>query len=158
MVVVAIAGAQAERDAMATQLIETLTGRGRRVAVVASSADPLAIDEPGKDSYAHAAAGAQDVVVVSGRRWARVHRNEEAAAPEIAALAPLVRDAEVVLALGFDRRAAPRLTVECRAGDGASIAPHVLVDDGEARAFRLDKTEAIADLIERLSEETRRDD
>ena len=50
---------------MATQLIETLTGRGRRVAVIAASQGPLAIDAPGKDSYEHAAAGARDVVVVS---------------------------------------------------------------------------------------------
>ena len=155
MVVVAIAGAQAERDAMATQLIETLTGRGRRVAVIVSSPAPLAVDEPGKDSYAHAAAGARDVVVVSGRRWARVHRNEVPAAPEIAAIAPLVGDADVVLALGFDGQAAPRLTVECDAGAGVGPALHVLAEDGGVRAFRLDKPEAIADLIERLSEETR---
>ena len=92
---------------MATQLIETLTGRGRRVAVIAASQGPLAIDAPGKDSYEHAAAGARDVVVVSGRRWARVHRNDPPAPPQAAALAALAGDAEVVLALGFDESAAP---------------------------------------------------
>ena len=149
MVVVAVTGAAAERDAMATQLIETLTGRGRRVAVIASNAGPLAIDEPGKDSYEHAAAGAEDVLVVSGQRWARVHRNDPPAAPQVPALAPLVQGADVVLALGFEGQAAPRLTVERRAGAGL----RVLVEDGRARAFHLDKLEAIADLIERLSEE-----
>ena len=133
---------------MATQLIETLTGRGRRVAVIAASPDPLAIDEPGKDSYEHAAAGACDVVVVSGRRWARVHRNDPPAPPQADALAALAEDADVVLALGFDDRAAPRLTVE------PGTAPTVLAEDGRRPAFRLDKPEAIADLIERLSEES----
>lgn len=133
MVVVAIAGAAAERDAMATQLIEALSDRGRRVAVIAASAG-LAIDEPGKDSYAHAAAGARDVLVVSGQRWARVHRNEPPAAPDLARLSLLVEDADVVLALGFEEEGA-------------------LAQGGGTPAFRLDKAEAIVDLIERLSEE-----
>ena len=135
---------------MATRLIETLTGRGRRVAVIASGQEPLAIDEPGKDSYEHAAAGARDVVVVSGRRWARVHRNEPPAPPRMAALAALADNADVVLALGFDEPAAPRLRVERESG----ARLRVLAEDGRGPAFHLDNPEAIADLIERLSEES----
>ena len=153
MVVVTIAGAAAERDAMATQLIETLTGRGRRVAVIASSAGPLAIDEPGKDSYEHAAAGARDVLTISGQRWAHVHQSDPPAEPQVGALAPLVQGADVVLALGFESDAAPRLTVGRGPGGGAGAGLHVLADDGRTPAFRLDKAEAIADLVERLSEE-----
>ena len=138
---------------MATQLIETLTGRGRRVAVIAASPDPLVIDMPGKDSHEHAAAGARDVVVVSGRRWARVHRNDPPVSPRTAALAALAEDAEVVLALGFDDRAVPRLTVERGTASEPDAALRVLAEDGSRPAFRLDKPEAIADLIERLSEE-----
>ena len=154
MVVVAVTGAQAERDAMATQLVETLAGRGRRVAVIASSPEPLAIDAPGKDSYAHAAAGARDVLVVSGRRWAHVHRNEAAADSRAAALLGLVRGADVVLALGFDEQAPPRLTVEASRGGAAGTGLRVLAEDGRTPAFHLDKPEAIVDLIERLSEES----
>ena len=147
MVVVALAGAAADRDAMATQLIEALTGRGRRVAVIASSAGPLDIDEPGKDSYEHVAAGAADVLTISGKRWAHMHLNDPPAVPQVSALAPLVQGADVVLALGFDDRGAPCLTVEAGAG------LRVLAEDGRAPAFHLDKLEAIADLIERISEE-----
>ena len=154
MVVVAITGAQAERDAMAAQLVETLTGRGRRVAVVASSEGPLVVDEPGKDSYAHAAAGARDVVVVSGRRWARVRRNDCTAEPQLAALSPLVEAADVVLALGFDDVAAPRLAVEHCSSEENGAGLRVRAEDGRRPAFHLDKIEAIADLIERLSEES----
>ena len=139
---------------MATQLIATLTGRGRRVAVIAASQGPLAIDAPGKDSYEHAAAGARDVVVVSGRRWARVHRNDPPAPPRLAALATLAGDADVVLALGFDERAATRLTVECSPGHEAGRGLRVLAEDGRQPALDLDKPEAIADLIERLSEDS----
>ena len=139
---------------MATQLIEALTGRGRQVAVIAASAGPLDVDTPGKDSYEHAAAGARDVVVVSGRRWARVHRNDPPSPPRLASLTGMVEDAEVVLALGFDEPAALRLTVECGPGGASCTAPRVLADDGRGPALRLDNPEAIADLIERLSEES----
>ena len=153
MVVVAIAGPAEQRDAMATQLIETLCGRGRSVAVIAASPDLLAVDTPGKDSYEHAAAGACDVVVVSGRRWARVHRNDPPVSPRMAALAALAEDADVVLALGFDDHASARLTVEPGADSEPGLALRVLAEDGRRPAFRLDKPEAIADLIERFSEE-----
>ena len=139
---------------MATQLIKTLSARGRRVAVIAACPGPLAIDEPGKDSYEHAAAGARDVVVVSGRRWARVHRNEPPSTPRAAALTELVDDADVVLALGFEDHAAPRLTVEPASEGDAGAGLRVLAEDGRRPAFRLDKPEAIADLVERLSEES----
>ena len=139
---------------MAAQLTRTLAGRGRRVAVVAASEGPLGIDTPGKDSHEHAAAGARDVVVVSGRRWARIHRNDPPEPPRLAALATLAEDADVVLALGFDDAATPRLTLERgpEGEDGAGL--RVLAEDGRGPGFHLDNPEAIADLIERLSEES----
>ena len=122
--------------------------------MIAASRGPLAIDTPGKDSYEHAAAGARDVVVVSGRRWARVHRNDPPAPPRLATLVGVVEGAEVVLALGFDEQAALRLTVERGPGSAPCTAPRVLAEDGRGPALRLDNPEAIADLIERLSEES----
>ena len=138
---------------MATLLTRTLTGRGRRVAVIAASEGPLAIDEPGKDSYEHAAAGARDVVVVSGRRWARIHRNDPPEPPRPAALAALAENADVVLALGFDDHAPPRLTLERGPEGETGTGLRVLAEDGRGPGFHLDNPEAIADLIERLSEE-----
>ena len=122
--------------------------------MIAASVGPLAIDTPGKDSYEHAAAGARDVVVVSGRRWARVHRNDPPAPPRLADLAGMVENTEIVLALGFDEQAALRLTVERGPGSASCTAPRVLAEDGRGPALRLDNPEAIADLIERLSEES----
>ena len=151
MLVVAIRGEAAGRDAAAARLTGALTARGRRVAVIAACAGPLGIDEPGKDSYEHAAAGARDVLTVSEPRWARVHRNPAPVAPRLADLAPLAREAEVVFALGFDEPIRPCLVVEAGTGEGA----RVLTADGGAPALRLDKPDAIADLIERLSEESR---
>ena len=138
---------------MATRLIETLAGRGRRVAVVAVVDWPLGIDTPGKDSHEHAAAGARDVLVVSGRRWARIHRNDPPEPPRSSALAALAEDADVVLALGFDDYAAPRLTLERGPEGEAGAGLRVLAEDGRGPGFHLDNPEAIADLIERLSEE-----
>ena len=76
------------------------------------------------------------------------------ARPHTAALAALADDADVVLALGFDDHAPLRLTVEPCAGGEPGPALKVLAEDGRQPAFRLDKREAIADLVERLSEES----
>ena len=138
---------------MATRLTRTLAARGRRVAVIAASDGPLGIDTPGKDSHEHAAAGARDVLVVSGRRWARIHRNDPPEPPRPSALAALAEDADVVLALGFDDAAAPRLTLERGPEGEAGAGLRVLAEDGRGPGFHLDNPEAIADLIERLSEE-----
>ena len=138
---------------MATEVTRTLAARGRRVAVIAASQGPLGIDTPGKDSYEHAAAGARDVVVVSGRRWARIHRNDPPEPPPMPALAALAEDADVVLALGFDDHAPPRLTLERGPEGEAGAGLRVLAEDGRNPGFHLDNPEAIADLIERLSEE-----
>ena len=139
---------------MATRLTRTLAGRGRRVAVIAASEAPLGIDKPGKDSYEHAAAGASGVLVVSGRRWARIRRNDPPEPPRLTALAALAEDADVVLALGFDEEAAPRLTLQRGSAGEAGAGLRVLAEDGRRPGFHLDNPEAIADLIERLSEES----
>ena len=59
----------------------------------------------------------------------------------------------MVLALGFDDHAPPRLTLERGPEGEAGAGLRVLAEDGRGPGFHLDNPEAIADLIERLSEE-----
>ena len=60
-----------------TSLMVDLVGepsrRGLKVSTMMGADDPAAIDQPGKDSFRHRAAGAEEVMVTSAQRWALIH-------------------------------------------------------------------------------------
>jgi len=96
-----------------TTLIEALLPRlraaGLRVSTIKHAHHGFDMDRPGKDSFRHRAAGAEEVLVASGQRWALLR---EVAGPEpplgelLARLAPV----DLVLVEGF--RAAPVAKLE----------------------------------------------
>ena len=104
MHVIRIVGADRRaREDSATALVAALVRRGVGVSVVARCAAEVAFDRPGKDSHAHRAAGARDVAVISGARWAVLHEHEAGAAEpslahQLARLAPV----DWVIALDHD--------------------------------------------------------
>ncbi|HEU4460781.1 MAG TPA: molybdopterin-guanine dinucleotide biosynthesis protein B [Methylibium sp.] len=63
-----------------TTLVEQLVARlrlaGQRVSVVKHAHHSFEIDQPGKDSYRHRAAGAFEVVIASNRRLAKIREFE----------------------------------------------------------------------------------
>jgi molybdopterin-guanine dinucleotide biosynthesis adapter protein len=91
-------------------LLPLLRGRGLTVSTVKHAHHGFDMDRPGKDSFRHRAAGAQEVLVVSGSRWALLH---EVAGPEpslpvlLARLAPV----DLVLVEGFKTHPYPKLEV-----------------------------------------------
>ncbi|TIR96284.1 MAG: molybdopterin-guanine dinucleotide biosynthesis protein B, partial [Mesorhizobium sp.] len=64
---------------MTVKLVAELVRRGRTVSTVKHAHHDFDIDKPGTDSFRHRQAGAMEVAVVSGRRWALMHelRNED---------------------------------------------------------------------------------
>lgn len=54
-------------------LVSELSRRGLRVSTILSVDEQAAIDQPGKDSFRHRAAGADEVLVTSAQRWALIH-------------------------------------------------------------------------------------
>ena len=94
--------------------------RGWRVATVKHAHHAADIDKPGTDSFRHRAAGAAEVALVTGARYAIVHEQEEAPLDEVLArLAP----ADLVLVEGFKRDG--HLKIEVRS---ASSEPMVAQD------------------------------
>jgi len=58
------------KTTLVTKLIPELVGRGVRVSTMKHAHHAFDIDQPGKDSYEHREAGATEVMVTSGERWA----------------------------------------------------------------------------------------
>ena len=64
-------------------LVEEFTRRGLRVSTIKHAHHAFDIDVPGKDSHRHRLAGASEVLVGSGARWALMHELRGAATPSL---------------------------------------------------------------------------
>lgn len=62
-----------DKSGFVVDLVGELTRRGLTVSAMIGVDDPAAIDQPGKDSFRHRDAGAEEVMVTSAQRWALIH-------------------------------------------------------------------------------------
>jgi len=93
------------------QLIPRFVRKGLTVSLVKHAHHEFDVDQPGKDSYRHRAAGCQEVLITSSVRWALMH--ELRGAPELGLDEALQRLAPCDLALveGFKAAPIPKLEV-----------------------------------------------
>lgn len=103
MHVVGFAGfSGAGKTTLVEQLVAALRERGLRVSVVKHAHHSFDLDQPGKDTYRHRAAGALEVVVASSRRLALLREFEQEAQLTVHQLiAELYDGVDWVLVEGF---------------------------------------------------------
>jgi molybdopterin-guanine dinucleotide biosynthesis protein B len=89
------------KTTLVTKLIPELVGRGVRVSTMKHAHHAFDIDQPGKDSYEHRAAGATEVMVGSASRWALIHEIREDSEPSIDELAERMTPVDLLLIEGF---------------------------------------------------------
>ncbi len=144
------------KNAGKTTLVERLVGefvrRGWRVATVKHAHHAADIDRPQTDSFRHRTAGAIEVALVTGARYAIMREQQEATLAEVLArLAP----ADLVLVEGFKRDRHPKLEVRGEGSEPMAAAEHSIVAiaadvrpaDGRLPWFRRDDIAGIADFI-----------
>ncbi len=91
------------------KLIAELKRRGYRVATIKHDIHGFEIDRPGKDTWRHAQAGSNHVVIASPNRIAHIQRlDRELTLPEIVAT---IHDADIILTEGYKRGPAPKIEV-----------------------------------------------
>jgi molybdopterin-guanine dinucleotide biosynthesis protein B len=112
---------------LVTRLVRLATGRGLRVSTVKHARHAFDVDQPGKDSWLHRDAGAHEVLVASGARWALLHEHRGTAEPPLAELLARMSPCDLLLVEGFKHEVNPRLEVY-RTSCGQ--APLTLADDG----------------------------
>ncbi len=93
------------------QVIAQLSADGVRVALIKHAHHSFDIDRVGKDSHRHREAGATEVMISSGKRWAIMH--ELRGAPELSLAEALDRlsPCDLVLIEGYKREPLPKLEV-----------------------------------------------
>lgn len=151
------------KTTLVVKLVEHFTAQGLRVATVKHAHHDFDIDIPNTDSYRHRKAGAQEVIVVSLRRWAIIHELEEAPEPELPQLLDKLSPVDLVLIEGYKIESHPKLQVmrttepnslQPMSEQAASIVaiasdqPESLTQDFAGRALLdLNNTAQIADFI-----------
>jgi molybdopterin-guanine dinucleotide biosynthesis protein B len=162
MKVFAVAGySGAGKTVLIEKLLAVFKARGIRVSVVKQSHHDVALDQPGKDSWRHRQAGAQEVLLTTPHRWQLVRELRGEAEPELEELCRRFSPCDLVLVEGFRHADLPKLEV-WRAATGkpwlhpqdanvlglASDTPLKPLPAGHALPyFQLDAVEAIADFI-----------
>jgi molybdopterin-guanine dinucleotide biosynthesis protein B len=141
----------AGKTTLAERLVAEFVRRGWRIATVKHAHHAADIDRPGTDSFRHRAAGATEVALVTGGRYAIMREQEEPSLSDVLArLAP----ADLVLVEGFKNEPHPKIEVRAdneRPMDAAAfnIAAVVGVTRGSDTMpwFSRDDIAAIADFI-----------
>ena len=91
----------AGKTTVLAKLIPALTAKGLRVSTMKHAHHAFDVDTPGKDSYVHRAAGATEVMVSSGNRWALMHELRGDDEPDAAMLIGHMTPVDLLLIEGF---------------------------------------------------------
>lgn len=122
------------KTTLLTKVIPRLTARGKRVSTLKHAHHNFDVDRPGKDSFEHRSAGATEVLVVSGNRWALMHELRGDPEPGLPELLAKLSGVDLVLVEGFKRESFPKLEIH-RAANGK---PLLQGDDGWVVAIASD--------------------
>ncbi len=99
------------KTTLVERLVSHLTASGYRVSTVKHAHHGVDLDQPGKDTWRHRAAGAHEVVLATARRWAVIHELRDEAEPSLDALLARMAPADLVIVEGFKRFPHPKLEV-----------------------------------------------
>jgi molybdopterin-guanine dinucleotide biosynthesis protein B len=163
MRVIGLAGwSGAGKTTLVLKLIPELNRRGLTVSTLKHAHHAFEIDEPGKDSFEHRAAGAEEVLVASERRFALIRELRGAPEPSLAELLARLAPVDLVIVEGFKAHAHPKIEVH-RAGNAKPLLhgeiPNVVaiasdrpVPGAPVPVLPLDDVGAVADAVLALAE------
>ncbi len=146
----------AGKTGLMERLVREITGRGFSVSTVKHAHHAFDVDQPGKDSYRHRAAGAQEVLLASGVRFALMHEVRGEAEPTLVELLSKLAPVDLVLVEGYKRDQHPKIEAHRAATGNALLAPNdptirAVASDTKVAldrpVFDLDDTVAIADFV-----------
>ncbi len=89
------------KTTLLVSLLTELLGRGFTVSTMKHTHHKVDIDQPGKDSYRHRAAGATEVMLASSARWTLLHELRDEAEPGIDDLIAHMKPVDLLLIEGF---------------------------------------------------------
>jgi len=108
------------KTTLVTKALPRLIARGLRVSTLKHAHHGFDLDQPGKDSFMHRAAGATEVIISSAKRFAILHELRDEAEWDLPDLLRKLAPVDLVLVEGFKRDAFPKLEIH-RAANGKPL-------------------------------------
>ena len=145
------------KTTLVERLVTEIAGRGLSVSTVKHAHHGFDLDQPGKDSWRHRDAGAREVLVSGGARWALMHELRGEDEPPLAELLARLSAVDLVIVEGYKRD--PHRKIEVRraaaardliaAGDASvrALATDAPLGDFNRPQFDLDDITGIADFV-----------
>jgi molybdopterin-guanine dinucleotide biosynthesis adapter protein len=99
------------KTTLVTALIPCLRARGLRVSTIKHAHHRMEVDQPGKDSFLHREAGAEEVILANAARFALFSEHRGAPEPGLDELLGRLAPVDIVLVEGFKGYAFPKLEV-----------------------------------------------
>lgn len=147
------------KTGLVERLVSEFVQRGLAVSTLKHAHHAFEIDQEGRDSYRHRAAGATEVLLSGGRRWALMHELRRENEPRMEELLRRMAPVDLVLVEGYKRERHAKIEAHRAATGQPLIADRddtvraVASDSGTGApgrpVFDLDDTRAIADFISR---------
>ncbi len=145
------------KTTLTSRLVTELTARGYRVSTIKHAHHGFDLDQKGRDSFIHRQAGAHEVAIVSGSRWAILHELRGSEEPTFEDMLARLSPCDIVIVEGFKREAYPKIEVRRLDLDHPALAPDdvnivaIACDDPlvdqEVPVFTRDDAENITDFV-----------
>lgn len=147
------------KTTLVTKIIAELTRRGYQVSSVKHAHHAFDVDHEGTDSFRHRQAGAIEVALVSGTRWALMHENQDnESEPGLADFLPRLAPRDIIVVEGYKREDFPKIEVrrtEARKHDPLALTdPTVIaiaadhpVEDTDKPVFDINAVKEITDFV-----------
>ena len=156
--VIGVAGFKnAGKTTLVEKLVRELTGRGYRISTVKHAHHAFDIDHEGRDSFRHRHAGASEVAVISGQRWAIIHELRGESEPSFADILAKLGACDLVIVEGYKHGNHDKIEVRNTTLDHpqlagndptiVAIAANGTVGDAAVPVFDRDHVAALADFI-----------
>jgi len=145
------------KTSLVARLVTEITARGLIVSTIKHAHHSFDLDAPNTDSYKHREAGAREVVLVSGKRWAIQHELRDQDEPDFTEMLAKLSPCDLVLVEGYKSGNIAKL--EIRGTDSENpilwenddhvkaIAADAPLPDCPLPHFKRDDIVAIADFI-----------
>jgi molybdopterin-guanine dinucleotide biosynthesis adapter protein len=105
-------------------LIPLLKSKGLSVSLIKHAHHGFDVDVPGKDSYRHREAGAQEVLVTSDRRWALMHELRGVPEPTFQEHLNRLAPCDLVIVEGFKKEPFAKIEVRRKEHNAPLLAPY----------------------------------